>query len=94
MLGEATLDVSGTFAGEARRLLILFAAPQNVHATWHPLWISPVPVSSKAPPTLGPEQWSQVRTGLFAGGKQIRTQGPTPNASVPRAPHGSRHCVG
>ena len=29
MLGEATLDVSGTFAGEAIRLLILFAAPHN-----------------------------------------------------------------
>ena len=29
MLGEATLDVSGTFAGEAIRLLILFAAPQD-----------------------------------------------------------------
>jgi len=28
MLGEATLDVSGTFAGEAICLLILFAAPQ------------------------------------------------------------------
>ena len=26
MLGEATLDVSGTFLGEAIRLLILFAA--------------------------------------------------------------------
>src|SRR5436305_15170304 len=26
MLGEATLDVSGTFAGEAIRVLILFAA--------------------------------------------------------------------
>ena len=28
MLGEATLDVSGTFAGEAIRILILFAAQQ------------------------------------------------------------------
>jgi hypothetical protein len=28
MLGEATLDVSGTFLGEAIRLLILFAAQQ------------------------------------------------------------------
>ena len=28
MLGEATLDVSGTFAGEAIRVLILFAAQQ------------------------------------------------------------------
>jgi hypothetical protein len=27
MFGEATPDVSGTFAGEAIRLLILFAAP-------------------------------------------------------------------
>ena len=27
MLGEATLDVSGTFLGEAIRFLILFAAP-------------------------------------------------------------------
>src|SRR5271156_1607760 len=39
MLGEATLDVSGTFAGEAIRLLILFAAPhrsadrRTAHAT-------------------------------------------------------------
>ena len=30
MLGEATLDVSGTFPGEAIRLLILFAAPHSV----------------------------------------------------------------
>src|SRR5438270_6229696 len=29
MLGEATLDVSGTFAGEAIRVLILFAAQQG-----------------------------------------------------------------
>ena len=29
MLGEATLDVSGTFAGEAIRVLILFAAQHN-----------------------------------------------------------------
>jgi hypothetical protein len=29
MLGEATLDVSGTFAGEAIRVLILFAAQQR-----------------------------------------------------------------
>jgi hypothetical protein len=35
---------------------------------------------------------SQVRTGLRAGAKEIRTHGPTPNASVPRALHGSRHC--
>ena len=27
MLGEAMLDVSGTFAGEAIRLLVLIAAP-------------------------------------------------------------------
>jgi N6-adenosine-specific RNA methylase IME4 len=33
MLGEATLDVSGTFAGEAIRLLILFAAPQMGYHT-------------------------------------------------------------
>jgi len=32
MLGEATLDVSGTFAGEAIRLLILIAAPQGEEA--------------------------------------------------------------
>src|SRR5689334_21210640 len=35
---------------------------------------------------------TQVRNGLSAGAKEIRTHGPTPNASVPRAPHGSRHC--
>ena len=29
MLGEATLDVSGTFLGEAIRFLILFAAQQD-----------------------------------------------------------------
>jgi hypothetical protein len=29
MLGEATLHVSGTFAGEAIRLLILFVAQQK-----------------------------------------------------------------
>jgi hypothetical protein len=28
MLGEATLDVSGTFAGEAIRVFILFVAQQ------------------------------------------------------------------
>ena len=32
MLGEATLDVSGTFAGEAIRVLILFAAQQRDYA--------------------------------------------------------------
>jgi hypothetical protein len=30
MLGEATLDVSGTFAGEAIRVLILFAAQHKL----------------------------------------------------------------
>jgi len=36
MLGEATLDVSGTFAGEAIRLLILFAAPhvEGAQKSW------------------------------------------------------------
>jgi hypothetical protein len=29
MLGEATLDVSGTFAGEAIRVFILFVAQQS-----------------------------------------------------------------
>jgi hypothetical protein len=30
MLGEATLNISGTFAGEATRVLILFAAQQTM----------------------------------------------------------------
>jgi hypothetical protein len=38
-----------------------------------------------------PEKGLTVRR-LAAGAKEIRTHGPTPNASVPRAPHGSRHC--
>ena len=33
MLGEATLDVSGTFLGEAIRLLILFAAQHRPFST-------------------------------------------------------------
>jgi hypothetical protein len=38
MFGEATLDVSGTFSGEAIRLLILFAAPHEIAkgAGWLP----------------------------------------------------------
>jgi hypothetical protein len=40
MLDEATLDISGTFAGEAIRFLILFAAQQtdtrhNAHLLCH-----------------------------------------------------------
>jgi hypothetical protein len=38
-----------------------------------------------------PEKGLTVRR-LAAGAKEIRTHGPTPNASVPRAPHGSRNC--
>ena len=37
MLGEATLDVLGTFLGEAIRLLILFAAPHRAPVRGDPM---------------------------------------------------------
>jgi phosphatidylserine/phosphatidylglycerophosphate/cardiolipin synthase-like enzyme len=55
MLGEATLDVSGTFLGEAIRLLILFAAQHTDH-----FWKTDWPGSSRPsvfydPRALDPE---------------------------------------